>query len=364
MSLVSTPPLSFDPHPSPRPFPPPLILPFPPSLTPQADLTSRRKEFHGAVTYAFDGIFSWQMYGSTEAHEDGKPYTEYLMRCQWGTTWENMQPWIVARRYREFDALDYQLRRSFPSQTSMLIVLPEKSFFSAMDATVVDRRRRALEDYMARIVQRLPTILRSRNVDEFLGISERLATIRSALGPNAGLLTSAPSSSTGPGSVSGAGSAGIAPGSAGAGSVPPSVVQQPRSTGGGYESAKKADEGLILSAELAEAMRTQAAAEGHPVQRLDDDTLGRLEEDIKDLGIMLRIASPLDVTKPGRLRDLLRKCTERWPRLRATAETVTESSSASAEVDFRLIPRAMQAEEDLVRSIDDYQSLIFASSLM
>ena len=32
-------------------------------------------EFHGAVTYAFDGIFSWQMYGSTEASEDGKPYT-------------------------------------------------------------------------------------------------------------------------------------------------------------------------------------------------------------------------------------------------------------------------------------------------
>ena len=29
---------------------------------------------------------------------------------------DDMQPWIVARRYREFDALDYQLRRSFPSQ--------------------------------------------------------------------------------------------------------------------------------------------------------------------------------------------------------------------------------------------------------
>lgn len=32
-------------------------------------------EFHGAVTYAFDGIFSWQMYGSTEATEEGKAYT-------------------------------------------------------------------------------------------------------------------------------------------------------------------------------------------------------------------------------------------------------------------------------------------------
>ena len=76
--------------------PPPSIQarqpPLPPAVwAPQADLTSRRKEFHGAVTYAFDGIFSWQMYGSTEATEDGKPYTEYLMRCQWGTTWDNMQ---------------------------------------------------------------------------------------------------------------------------------------------------------------------------------------------------------------------------------------------------------------------------------
>jgi hypothetical protein len=31
------------------------------------------------------------------------------MRCQWGTTWENMQPWIVARRYREFDILNIQV---------------------------------------------------------------------------------------------------------------------------------------------------------------------------------------------------------------------------------------------------------------
>ena len=31
------------------------------------------------------------------------------MRCQWGTTWDNMQPWIVARRYREFDVLNFQV---------------------------------------------------------------------------------------------------------------------------------------------------------------------------------------------------------------------------------------------------------------
>lgn len=31
------------------------------------------------------------------------------MRCQWGTTWDNMQPWISARRFREFDRLDYDV---------------------------------------------------------------------------------------------------------------------------------------------------------------------------------------------------------------------------------------------------------------
>lgn len=96
------------------------------------------QDFHGAVTYFFGGIFSWQMYGSAEASdENGNPYTvinlmlknhfyftiillqylcdcilirfllqEYLMRCQWGTSFENMQPWIIAHRYKEFDMLD------------------------------------------------------------------------------------------------------------------------------------------------------------------------------------------------------------------------------------------------------------------
>ena len=234
------------------------------------------------------------------------------------------------------------------------------------------------QDYMARIVQRLPTVLRSRNMDEFLGISDRITTIRSLLGPNAGLLTShsgaAPSSSS---SAAGAarGGADDALGSA---------------VGGNYEAVMKADEGLILTADKAELTRSRRAAGGEPLPPLDDDSLGRLEEDIKDLGyvraclsqcvclrydppvnptstsvspwrrIMLRIASPLDVTKPGRLRDLLRTCTERWPRLRATAETAADAGG----LDFRLIPRAMQAEEDLVRAIDDYQSLVCAGSLM
>lgn len=36
--------------------------------------------------------------------------------------------------------------------------LPEKDFFNYLDSHVVDKRRKALEEYMTRIVQRLPTV--------------------------------------------------------------------------------------------------------------------------------------------------------------------------------------------------------------
>lgn len=36
----------------------------------QQDLTTRRNDLHGAATYAFDGIFVWQMYGSAEALDE------------------------------------------------------------------------------------------------------------------------------------------------------------------------------------------------------------------------------------------------------------------------------------------------------
>ena len=35
-----------------------------------ADLTKKRKDFHGVVTLAFGGVFSWQMYGSAEAVDE------------------------------------------------------------------------------------------------------------------------------------------------------------------------------------------------------------------------------------------------------------------------------------------------------
>lgn len=145
----------------------------------QADLTERRKDFHGVVTYTFDGVFSWQMYGSAEAvDETGSNYTEYLMRCQWGTTFENMQPWIVAHRYKEFDALDQALKKKFPRLESNMPKLPKKEFFRALHSDVVAERRAILEEYMSKIVSSMPSLLRSELMNDFLDITNRISGIR------------------------------------------------------------------------------------------------------------------------------------------------------------------------------------------
>jgi len=290
----------------------------------QADLSTRRKDFHGAVTYAFDGIFSWQMYGSAEAvDESGKSYTEYLMRCQWGTNWENMQPWIAARRFREFEQLDSSLRKHFALLSNSLCPMPEKDFFRFLDAEVVERRRIALEDYMTRIVTKLPSILRSELINEFLGIGERIASIRAKIGG----------------------------------------FDTPRNTNNNREM--NGEEGnnstfnmvvsdndiKILSMEDAEKFRSENNS-----GPLDEDELGRLEEDIRDLVNCLRNAAPQDALIGPKIRLLLKACTTRWPSLRATA-------NVSDEVDFSLIPRAMQAEEDLINSVNEFKSLIAAHTL-
>jgi hypothetical protein len=52
----------------------------------------------------------------------------------------------------------------------------------------------------------------------------------------------------------------------------------------------------------------------------------------------------------SKFRVLLLSVASRWPNLRATCVV-------GMGVDFSLIPRAMQAEEDLVRFISDFRSL-------
>ena len=45
------------------------------------------------------------------------------MRCQWGTHWDNLQPWIAARRYREFDVLDAQVYPLFNFIMSLQLLI-------------------------------------------------------------------------------------------------------------------------------------------------------------------------------------------------------------------------------------------------
>jgi len=293
----------------------------------QADLSTRRKDFHGAVTYAFDGIFSWQMYGSAEAvDEAGKSYTEYLMRCQWGTNWDNMQPWIAARRFREFEQLDSSLKKHFPLLANNLCPMPEKDFFRFLDAEVVERRRIALEDYMTRIVTKLPSILRSELFNEFLGIGERIASIRTKIGG----FDSPRGNRNNDGEQNN------------------NEVDGNNST---FNMVVSDNDIKILSMEDAEKCRIENNSKS-----LDEDELGRLEEDIRDLVNCLRHAAPQDALIGPKIRLLLKACTTRWPSLRATA-------NVSDEVDFSLIPRAMQAEEDLIHSVNEFKSLIAAHTL-
>lgn len=62
------------------------------------------------------------------------------------------------------------------------------------------------------------------------------------------------------------------------------------------------------------------------------------------------------VAKDSKFRAKFRAVSKRWPNLRATAVV-------GMGVDFTLIPRAMQAEEDLVRFINEFRNIETASSL-
>ena len=134
------------------------------------------------MTYAFNGVFSCGMYGTAEAKdfETGEGYTEYIMRCQWGKTFETMKPWMVARRFREFVAVDANLRGALPDLAPHLPPLPSSFVLFAMSAEVVEARQRGLENYLRKLVTELPTTLRSQQIDEFLCISDRIATMTQA----------------------------------------------------------------------------------------------------------------------------------------------------------------------------------------
>ena len=116
--------------------------------------------------------------GEARDFETGATYTEYIMRCQWGPTFERMQPWMVARRFREFSALDANLKEAFPELAERFPRLPGKSWFGSLSAEVVESRHRELEAYVVALCGTCPRA--SDAVDVFLMLRERTARSQSA----------------------------------------------------------------------------------------------------------------------------------------------------------------------------------------
>eukprot|EP01031_Cornospumella_fuschlensis_P036972 gene36972-44852_t len=87
------------------------------------------------------------------------------------------------------------------------------------------------------------------------------------------------------------------------------------------------------------------------VPPMDEDQLGRFEEDVRSLMNLMQNSRPKELLRPNsEARQGIRSVTKRWPALRAT-------SVVGVGVDFSLIPRAMQVEEDLVRLINEFRNL-------
>lgn len=63
------------------------------------------------------------------------------------------------------------------------------------------------------------------------------------------------------------------------------------------------------------------------------------------------------IARDSKFREKVRVVSKRWPNLRATAVV-------GMGVDFTLIPRAMQAEEDLVLYLNEFRNIETAASLL
>ena len=296
------------------------------------DLSERRKEFRGAVTYAYDGVFSWSMYSSAEARDSNNSlYTEYLMRLQWGPDWNSMQPWIVARRFREFVALDADVRAVYNSSnearrsniklSEVLPSLPSRftnlNLFGNdnLDANIVEQRTAKLEEYMSTIVTSLPNLLKSKPIDKFLGVSERIAHIRKQLADEAAARGKGAALATG----FDYGQKGEEIGSKN--TLAPGMTAQLKSENDDQiqefttiEAAEKLSIKL-LNSEKADLVLTSGVAEILP---LDDEQLSSMEEDLMSLANMQRQYSARKYLIACKVHTILETNNLRWPALKRT----------------------------------------------
>lgn len=328
----------------------------------QADLNRQRKDLHGAVTYEFGGIFAWQMYGTADAVDLAGPYTEYVMRCQWGLRWDALYPWMVTRRFREFDNLDQQMRIYFPQLRDVLPTLPAKNSLSLMsisaslglgldpDPKVVRIRREGLENYLTVIVSEFPQILRSALIRNFLNIEERIKIIKKIIKTGDSGGGSGTSSSTQINTTS--------------------VASQPLQDSGvtsssSGSSCNNTQTPSLHLAELLTANDAEKIRRTSGTRALSVDELGALEESLKVISQLLRSLPGNDSVAHPLLRQCLRLCLHQWPALRASAQLLnnqTADDRNTTKAVRMLIVRARQAEEDLERIVAEVRSLLVVTN--
>jgi len=330
------------------------------------DLTSRRRDFHGAVAYAFGGVFSWSMYSAAEAKDEaGNPYTEYLMRCQWGVDWNSMQPWIVARRFREFVALDGDLRRIW-GQSGMdggdkFPDLPSRfNLFGSdrLDDATVESRKVQLEEYMVCIIQNFPLLMKSSAISRFVGVKERVKAIRAQLAAAAGPEEDETAFDYGKKGADIMSGKSVAPGTI-------AQLKSDKDTGPSQPEFSTFDTVIalanaLLDTDKADLILTSGVATFIP---LDDDQLGVMEEDLVTLKQLQRSYTPKKYLLSTKVGDLMTKCSLSWPALKLSASFPSDDASGGPTANPALVPRAMQVDEDLSAAVNEFKSLLIAVGL-
>ncbi len=107
-------------------------------------------------------------------------------------------------------------------------------------------------------------------------------------------------------------------------------------------------------------MKSNCTASRKTYNLLTDEILCDVEEMIIKLRRAMRVVSVQSFSqyKSG-LEPLLKKCCAHWPRLRcAVSFTSDDRCEHMEEVDFALVSRAMQAEEDLVKMLHEFLGLL------
>jgi hypothetical protein len=255
------------------------------------------------------------MYGTADASDfdTGQTYTEYILRCTWGETSETAKPWMVARRFREYYALDSILRAVFPHLADHLPPLPAKAMFGSLAYDTVRARQSQLETYVQRLLtdQPLSPIVTSPQLDEFLMITDRLKQIK--------------------GGVHGTIRGGAPQGQEQNQQIHDSLPSEP-----GSESFLPLPRGKGLLVEDAQQIFERTS----PVP-LTDAGLTEMEANVVALHSSMRNMRAKSAIGLE-LKQLIEKCRMAWPRLKATGDL-------EGNPDLSLVQRALQCDEDLTR---------------